>query len=301
MFFLLNLCFAQIKFETDLKYKISWENKSQFEYYTEIEEGKSAINTAGIIKFDNRFIVQNENVILNYIIDNLNEGSFCGLTKLNGDTLTKKQLFKSIYWKWDIDNHSGDTIIWNDIEEIEFLRIHQEWNIDTSRNTISNKVLGISILRQEEKKEVLMLYIPFNNEYASSLINVSSVVYIRQMNNKYHWKSFPKEIISKLLTKTNEAFVLLGNSNNPQNLHNKKTNKLDSLFREIDLPDKHFAENIIKYSEGIQLSQLLYIDYEKRTINTKLNALAPLFPINDDNDNFKYYKPLYWVNIKESD
>jgi len=251
------LLFSQVKFETNLKYRIAWGSHFIFEYHENIEEGNTSINIAELIKNDNRYLEESENVIIDFLISNLEQGNFIGLTNYQGDTLNRKQIFEAL-----------------------------------------NKVLGISILIEEKGIEKVMVYIPFDNDYSSMKINTSEIVYIQLINTKYNWVAFPKIDIAKLLTDTKNNFHLSGNSNNPLNIHNEQTNKLDSLYQEIELFDKSYINNIVNHSEGIHLSQYLYINYKKFTVNTQLNSVAPLFGIYDYKGNFKYYKTLYWLTNK---
>jgi len=292
------LLFSQVKFETNLKCRIAWGSHFIFEYHENIEEGNTSINIAELIKNDNRYLEESENVIIDFLISNLEQGNFIGLTNYQGDTLNRKQIFEALHWKWNIDMNHGDTIRWIELNELNQIRIHQEWNIDTTHQSISNKVLGISILIEEKGIEKVMVYIPFDNDYSSMKINTSEIVYIQLINTKYNWVAFPKIDIAKLLTDTKNNFHLSGNSNNPLNIHNEQTNKLDSLYQEIELFDKSYINNIVNHSEGIHLSQYLYINYKKFTVNTQLNSVAPLFGIYDYKGNFKYYKTLYWLTNK---
>ena len=57
-----------------------------------------------------------------------------------------QELFKRIYWKWQIDIHHGDTIRMRDSDEIEYFKIHQEWKIDTTKNNF------LQILNDFKKK-----------------------------------------------------------------------------------------------------------------------------------------------------
>jgi len=218
--FLLNISFSQVKFETTLRYKIAWGNNLLDEYREDIEENKSTVNFSELIKNDNKYLESSENVLVDFIFKNLEEGNLVGLSRIGGDTLNKRQIHEKIHWKWDIDNHHGDTIRWINIEELQYFKIYQEWEIDTIRNSISNKIVGISILKEEDKKEIQMLYVPFKNRYASEITNDPKIVYIRHLNSKHDWKTFPKKTIAKLLTKTDDSFLLLENSNNPLNIHN---------------------------------------------------------------------------------
>jgi len=297
--FIVTLSFSQEKYETNLIYKISWENELSHEYYEGVGKGKSSINSSKLIKNDTRYLEESENVVIDFLLKNLEKGNLTGLTDLGGDTLSKKQIFERIYWKWNINIDHGDTMRWKDSDSIQYLEIHQEWIVDTIENSISNKIIGVSILRETDKEEVTMFYIPFDNEYASKIINVPKIIFIRQLSNKYSWKAFPKKKVARILTKTNEAFYLLENSNNPVNIQNVQTNKLDSLYSEIDLSSENLPDNILNHSEGIHLNQYLYIDYENVKINTLLNAIAPMFAMYDYKGNFKYYKSLYWLVNKE--
>lgn len=291
---------SQVTFETNLKYKIHWEDNSYFEYYSEIEKSQTGINLANLIKYDNRYLDNYENIIVQHIVDNLDNRSKIGLSNIKGDTLNDKELFETLYWKWDVNIHHGDTIRWIDFEEIRDIRIHQEWRIDDENREISNRVLGISLIRYENQKEITIVYVPMNNEFniASDLVNIESVIYIRELNNKFKWLNFPKEEITKILLNDSLQTFLPGNSSSPQNIDNEEINDLKSVFNELNLKNKDMNSALLNHSKGLCLNQYLYIDFKNNSINTKINGIAPLFPIYDISDKFKYYKTLYWVKFK---
>ena len=97
-----NISYSQVKFETNLKYKIAWGNKLVDEYHQDIEENNSSNNSSELIKNDNKYIESSKNVIIDFILKNIKNENLICLADIEGDTLSKKQIFEKIYWKWHI-------------------------------------------------------------------------------------------------------------------------------------------------------------------------------------------------------
>lgn len=48
-----------------------------------------------------------------------------------------------------------------------------------------------------------------------------------------------------------------------------------------------------------RLKEIWYFDEESSTLNVRILGIAPLIDVNDDNGNFRYEKPMFWVYYPE--
>lgn len=299
-----NNVFCQITFDTKLKYNIGWERGCSYQFYSEIKKDEEGINSSVLVKNDSRYFNFQDNAIVEFIYKNIEEGTFEVFKTLNNEKLSAKEINQRINWKSGINACNNDTIRWTNIDEIKTLEIHQEWQIDTVKYLLSNRIIGITPIRiNEEGKEVNMFYIKLDNEITNKIINQHKVVYVRELNYKFSWNEFnkAKNDISEMLVQKNGKLVLLTDSNNPEYIDNEEVSHLDSMFQKIYLSSNNLKENIKEHSTGISLHQSLFIDKDKNTINTKINGIAPLFSIYDDKNIFRYLKPLYWMINGNSD
>lgn len=297
---------AQISFETNFSYSFDWGDNSYHEYSTDIENQK-VNNFNYLIKNDNRFIEDTENVILNFLIANLNAGNLTGLQH-GKDTLSAKEIQKILYWKADISTETGDSIRWHDREKFVNIKIHQKWLLDTIKNTLNNYVLGLTLLKYDNEVDNELFYIPFTNEPKKISINDEEIVYIREIKNMFPWNEFKKDAIAKILTNHSGEFYHQSEGINKFNRDNYSIKNLDTLFDEINILGKDLHSSVLNFSKGVYINQSLYIDYKNMSINTSINAISPLFPVGDNKDyndkyngGMMYFLPLYWLNFRKID
>ncbi|HMT54741.1 MAG TPA: hypothetical protein PKD16_16155 [Saprospiraceae bacterium] len=303
-YFSSSVCNAQLSFETNDIFNINWGGRIYYEYPTEIEN-HHVNNFSTFIKSDNRYIGYEDDELLRFLVKNLNNGNLIGI-KNGKDTLTIKEMQRILYWKSDIDNETNDSIRWYDSEKLKNVKIHQKWLIDTVNNTICNYVLGITLLNDDFGVVQDMFYIPFKNEPKKITINDEEIVFIRELKNKFPWYKFNKERIAKILTTQTGEFYSESVGINKYNYNNLKIKNLDSLFNEINIFEQDLSLVISNFSKAIYINQYLYIDFEKGSINTSLNAISPLFPIDKNkfyydkfDDELMYLLPLYWLNFRK--
>lgn len=60
--------------------------------------------------------------------------------------------------------------------------------------------------------------------------------------------------------------------------------------------DEIFAENIKRY----RVEEIWFFDSRTSTMRVRIIGLAPMVDVTDENGNFLYEKPLFWVNFPES-
>lgn len=297
---------AQFSFETNLMYNFNWGNNIYYEYQTTIENHE-VTNFSTFIKSDNRYVGFDDAELINFLIENLNNGNFIGL--LNGtDTLSIAQMREILYWNSELNACTNDSIRWYDLEKLNYVRIHQKWLIDTLMSNINNYVLGVTLLREDEGSFHDLFYIPFNNEQKKISINDNEIVFIRELKTKFPWHNFNKQRIAKILSTNPGDFYSESVGINKYNKGILKINNLDSLFKELNIFEQDLYLAVLNYSQGIYINQSFYIDLETNSINSCLNAISPLYPINSsstyyekNDDKLMYFLPLYWLNFRVFD
>lgn len=141
---------GQISFITNYEYRIDWEDKQFHQLIVERDSMYESYSSSELIKFDSRHLMYSKNIIYEYIGD-LVKNKLCRVFSIStGEELDQSEAWKEVYWKVDIDVHSGGEIRSYDSEEIKSVELKQEWLIDTINFTLSNRVLGITPIRYEE-------------------------------------------------------------------------------------------------------------------------------------------------------
>ncbi|WP_235299812.1 hypothetical protein [Portibacter marinus] len=291
--FLVNID-GQIHFETSLDINIGWDDRIYHEYYSKIENENESVNSATLVKLDNIQLQDYENVILNFIVNKLIDGTLIAQKGKGGDTLSQTLVHKTLYWKCYYNPDHFDTIRRIDFDSMINIQIHQEWHVDTSTFTIQNKINGLSVFTPSDTSAKNEVYIPFNNNFNSINLNDPSIAYARALNTRHSWEEFPKELVSKIISYRNGKRSKINFSNNPLNNISIQVSNLDSLLTEMDLPIMELSETISQYSQGLGISQYLYLDLKTKTINTTLNAIAPLFAQTNYEGVFMFYGALFW-------
>lgn len=297
-----SFCQAQSSFETNLIYNINWGDTIYHRYPDDMENPLYSVST--FIKCDNRYFGFEDDEILRFLIENLRNGK---LIALNGkDTLSKSDLMRVLYWKLSFDTETNDTIWFSDFEKLKKVKIHQKWIINTMKNTMSNYVLGITLLKEDEEDLHDLFYIPFQNEPKKITINDDEIAYIREFKNKCLWDDFNKREIVKILTAKPGEFYLESVGINKFNKDSFRIKNLDSIFKNFEIFESNLFLAVLSFSKGIYVNQSLYIDIENVSINTTLNAISPLFPVSNDywtynnnDDGTSFLLPLYWLNFRE--
>jgi hypothetical protein len=294
--------YAQYIFYTYHKYNIDWRNEV-FQSNDVLLNGIPCTEKSFQVKWDIRQMkLDDDNPIVDFLYGKILAKKQKGLTRMNGEELTPDELINLAYWKKNTLACTGEEISSYNREEIKFLKIHQQWTLDTVSNTLKNKVLGLTPVRiDEDKNEIEMFYLPMENEIADYIMNQNTVVYIRFIYKMFSFDDIPKDSLLDYICQNRNHCQLTHDVDDIVYSNADSTLLIQEIKKNMTKNDKAFCENLRQFSQGIGLKQLLYIDLSKGTINTTLSAISPVLQELDAEINFRCCIPFCWLDVVEND
>ena len=201
-------------------------------------------------------------------------------------------------------------------------RVRQVWFYNAKNNILNSQIVGITPLVADDNGRLQPLfYAEFNDKLARALnINSPEVAWMKQTKSNY---DFTRVRVLKGDTKTtfeayfkdnvlNEKQAAYASANYPfcKDKYQLKKDELEAIYasNQIDTvivfdPATYKETRTIVKRSGLnydeitdyRLVQRWYFDHQRGQMQCSLEAIGPIVEIRNENGEFRYSKPLYFI------
>lgn len=306
--YLINLCVfifvnasnAQIKFETSFSYSVLKDGRF---YSVESHEGHPYVSK--LIKHDEKYVDFTGTEIIDFIFRNIDNKTLNAFTKKGGVSLSDSDIHDKLYFYDTITCEYCEAPFYDLVELsrigwVSRLKIYQEWTIDTMLWSIKNKISGIEFycIDFADKKEELMFYVPFKNNYSKGdLVNNSNVTYIQKTICSINWKFFPKESILKFISEYEGIFYQDFELFRLRHLNRTNLDNNRKAQNNFGISKSRLYTHLLKTSEAFGFSEYIYLDFANKTVNSQLIYISPKKGEYDENGKFAYRESIFWIGL----